>query len=44
MQRVVQFTDRRQAEAAEPVGAEPSPDHLRVRTRYSCVSAGTRSF
>ncbi|MEU9212727.1 zinc-binding alcohol dehydrogenase [Streptomyces sp. NPDC048415] len=41
MERVVQFTGPRQVEVAEHVRAELPPGHLRVRTRYSGISAGT---
>ncbi len=41
MERIVQFTGPRQVEVAD-VGSEPlPPGHLRVRTRYSGISAGT---
>ena len=41
MEQVVQFTGPRQVEVAEH-GREPlPPGHLRVRTRYSGISAGT---
>ncbi|WP_435224230.1 zinc-dependent alcohol dehydrogenase [Streptomyces sp. Tue6028] len=41
MERVVQFTGPRQVELAEQSPAELPPGHLRVRTRYSGISAGT---
>lgn len=41
MERVVQFTGPRQVEVAEHDSAPLPPGHLRVRTRYSGVSAGT---
>ncbi|MFI6348509.1 zinc-binding alcohol dehydrogenase [Streptomyces sp. NPDC050560] len=41
MERVVQFTGPRQVEVAEHESAPLPPGHLRVRTRYSGVSAGT---
>lgn len=41
MERVVQFTGPRQVEVAEHVRADLPPGHLRVRTRYSGISAGT---
>ncbi|MFG1807372.1 zinc-binding alcohol dehydrogenase [Streptomyces sp. NPDC049040] len=41
MERVVQFTGPRQVEVAEHDSASLPPGHLRVRTRYSGVSAGT---
>ncbi|WP_406729077.1 zinc-binding alcohol dehydrogenase [Streptomyces sp. GD-15H] len=41
MERVVQFTGPRQVEVAEQVRAEVPAGHLRVRTRYSGISAGT---
>ncbi|AUH39336.1 zinc-dependent alcohol dehydrogenase [Streptomyces sp. CMB-StM0423] len=41
MERVVQFTAPRQVEVAEHESAPLPPGHLRVRTRYSGISAGT---
>ncbi|MEV6654055.1 zinc-binding alcohol dehydrogenase [Streptomyces sp. NPDC051219] len=41
MERVVQFTGPRQVEVAEHERAPLPPGHLRVRTRYSGISAGT---
>ncbi|RZB19266.1 oxidoreductase [Streptomyces sp. F001] len=41
MERVVQFTGPRQVEVAEQVRADLPPGHLRIRTRYSGISAGT---
>ncbi|WP_263165060.1 zinc-dependent alcohol dehydrogenase [Streptomyces sp. SCSIO ZS0520] len=41
MERVVQFTGPRQVEVAEYERAPLPPGHLRVRTRYSGISAGT---
>ncbi|MFW6690899.1 zinc-dependent alcohol dehydrogenase [Streptomyces sp. MAR4 CNX-425] len=41
MERVVQFTAPRQVEVAEHERAPLPPGHLRVRTRYSGISAGT---
>ncbi len=41
MERVVQFTGPRQVEVAEHASAALPPGHLRVRTRYSGISAGT---
>ncbi|MFF1398964.1 zinc-binding alcohol dehydrogenase [Streptomyces sp. NPDC058287] len=41
MERVVQFTGPRQVEVAEHESAELPLGHLRVRTRYSGISAGT---
>ncbi|MGY0021364.1 zinc-dependent alcohol dehydrogenase [Streptomyces sp. cg35] len=41
MERVVQFTGPRQVEVAEHDSAELPLGHLRVRTRYSGISAGT---
>lgn len=41
MERVVQFTGPRQVEVTEQVRAELPAGHLRVRTRYSGISAGT---
>ncbi|MBP0460346.1 zinc-dependent alcohol dehydrogenase [Streptomyces montanisoli] len=41
MERVVQFTGPRQVEVAEHASAPLPAGHLRVRTRYSGVSAGT---
>ncbi|GHH86762.1 oxidoreductase [Streptomyces sulfonofaciens] len=41
MERVVQFTGPRQVEVAEHPRAALPAGHLRVRTRYSGVSAGT---
>lgn len=41
MERVVQFTGPRQVEVAEQSRADLPPGHLRVRTRYSGISAGT---
>ncbi|MGH3325213.1 MAG: zinc-dependent alcohol dehydrogenase [Streptomyces sp.] len=41
MERVVQFTGPRQVEVAEHESAPLPPGHLRVRTRYSGISAGT---
>ncbi|MGQ4511618.1 zinc-binding dehydrogenase [Streptomyces sp. DW26H14] len=41
MERVVQFTGPRQVEVAEHPAAPLPAGHLRVRTRYSGVSAGT---
>ncbi|MDQ0989184.1 zinc-binding alcohol dehydrogenase [Streptomyces sp. V3I7] len=41
MERVVQFTGPRQVEVAEHESAPLPAGHLRVRTRYSGVSAGT---
>jgi 2-desacetyl-2-hydroxyethyl bacteriochlorophyllide A dehydrogenase len=41
VERVVQFTGPRQVEVAEHPSAPLPPGHLRVRTRYSGISAGT---
>ncbi|MFD9490445.1 zinc-binding alcohol dehydrogenase [Streptomyces sp. NPDC060005] len=41
MERVVQFTGPRQVEVVEQSHADLPPGHLRVRTRYSGISAGT---
>ncbi|WP_199550334.1 zinc-binding alcohol dehydrogenase [Streptomyces sp. N35] len=41
MERVVQFTGPRQVEVAEHASAPLPVGHLRVRTRYSGISAGT---
>ncbi|GAB2607834.1 zinc-binding alcohol dehydrogenase [Streptomyces capparidis] len=41
VERVVQFTGPRQVEVTEHAGAALPPGHLRVRTRYSGISAGT---
>ncbi len=41
MERVVQFTGPRHVEIAEHARAALPPGHLRVRTRYSGISAGT---
>ncbi|MFD7923121.1 zinc-binding alcohol dehydrogenase [Streptomyces sp. NPDC059740] len=41
MERVVQFTGPRQVEVAPCERAGLPPGHLRVRTRYSGISAGT---
>jgi len=41
VERVVQFTGPRQVEVAEHASAPLPTGHLRVRTRYSGVSAGT---
>ncbi|GGO53148.1 oxidoreductase [Streptomyces daqingensis] len=41
MERVVQFTGPRKVEVAEHESAPLPPGHLRVRTRYSGISAGT---
>lgn len=41
MERVVQFTGPRQVEVAEHESSPLPPGHLRVRTRYSGISAGT---
>ncbi|MBQ0862625.1 zinc-binding alcohol dehydrogenase [Streptomyces smyrnaeus] len=41
MERVVQFTGPRAVEVAEQESAPLPPGHLRVRTRYSGISAGT---
>ncbi|MFJ4701386.1 MULTISPECIES: zinc-binding alcohol dehydrogenase [unclassified Streptomyces] len=41
MESVVQFTGPRQVEVASHESAELPPGHLRVRTRYSGISAGT---
>ncbi|MFD9292559.1 zinc-binding alcohol dehydrogenase [Streptomyces sp. NPDC060030] len=41
MERVVQFTGPRQVEVAEHESAPLPAGHLRVRTRYSGISAGT---
>ncbi len=41
MERVVQFTGPRQVEVAEHPSEPLPPGHLRVRTRYSGISAGT---
>ncbi|MFD6533331.1 zinc-binding alcohol dehydrogenase [Streptomyces sp. NPDC060184] len=41
MERVVQFTGPRQVEVAEHESAALPAGHLRVRTRYSGISAGT---
>ncbi|MFE6132961.1 zinc-binding alcohol dehydrogenase [Streptomyces sp. NPDC056437] len=41
MERVVQFTGPRQVDVAEHASAALPPGHLRVRTRYSGISAGT---
>ncbi|MET9498434.1 zinc-binding alcohol dehydrogenase [Streptomyces sp. NPDC006552] len=41
MERVVQFTGPRQVEVARHESAELPPGHLRVRTRFSGISAGT---
>ena len=41
MERVVQFTGPRQVEVLEQTQAALPPGHLRVRTRYSGISAGT---
>ncbi|MFF3562557.1 zinc-binding alcohol dehydrogenase [Streptomyces sp. NPDC002574] len=41
MERVVQFTGPRQVEVAPSESAALPPGHLRVRTRYSGISAGT---
>lgn len=41
MERVVQFTGPRQVEVAEHPSAPLPPGHLRIRTRYSGISAGT---
>ncbi|MFI6284366.1 zinc-binding alcohol dehydrogenase [Streptomyces sp. NPDC051018] len=41
MERVVQFTGPRQVEVAEHDSGALPPGHLRVRTRYSGISAGT---
>lgn len=41
MERVVQFTGPRQVEVAEHESADLPAGHLRVRTRYSGISAGT---
>ncbi|AWS44896.1 zinc-binding alcohol dehydrogenase [Streptosporangium sp. 'caverna'] len=41
MERVVQFTGPRQVEVATGESAPLPPGHLRVRTRYSGISAGT---
>lgn len=41
MERVVQFTGPRQVEVAPSESAPLPPGHLRVRTRYSGISAGT---
>ncbi|EST36088.1 oxidoreductase [Streptomycetaceae bacterium MP113-05] len=41
MERVVQFTGPRQVEVAEHASTPLPPGHLRVRTRYSGISAGT---
>lgn len=41
METVVQFTGPRQVEVASHESAGLPPGHLRVRTRYSGISAGT---
>jgi 2-desacetyl-2-hydroxyethyl bacteriochlorophyllide A dehydrogenase len=41
VERVVQFTGPRQVEVATVESAPLPPGHLRVRTRYSGISAGT---
>ncbi|WP_186356125.1 zinc-binding alcohol dehydrogenase [Streptomonospora sp. PA3] len=41
MERVVQFTGPRRVEVADCEPAPLPPGHLRVRTRYSGISAGT---
>jgi 2-desacetyl-2-hydroxyethyl bacteriochlorophyllide A dehydrogenase len=41
VERIVQFTGPRQVEVAEAASAPLPPGHLRVRTRYSGISAGT---
>ncbi|GGK07911.1 oxidoreductase [Streptomyces camponoticapitis] len=41
MERVVQFTAPRHVEVAAHASAPLPPGHLRVRTRYSGISAGT---
>lgn len=41
MQRVVQFTKPRQVEVVQLPSVELGPDQVRVRTRYSGISAGT---
>lgn len=41
MERVVQFTGPRRVEVAEHAREPLPPGHLRVRTRYSGISAGT---
>ncbi len=41
MEQVVQFTGPRQVEVAEHGREQLPPGHLRVRTRYSGISAGT---
>lgn len=41
MERVVQFTGPREVEVAEHASAALPAGHLRVRTRYSGISAGT---
>jgi 2-desacetyl-2-hydroxyethyl bacteriochlorophyllide A dehydrogenase len=41
VERVVQFTGPRQVEVAAVESAPLTPGHLRVRTRYSGISAGT---
>ena len=41
MSQVVQFTGPRKVEVAEVSPPELPPDHVRVRTRYSGISAGT---
>ncbi|WP_329183630.1 zinc-binding alcohol dehydrogenase [Actinacidiphila glaucinigra] len=41
MERVVQFTGPRQVEVAPSESVPLPPGHLRVRTRYSGISAGT---
>ncbi|OEV02687.1 zinc-dependent alcohol dehydrogenase [Streptomyces oceani] len=41
MERVVQFTGPRRVEVAEQPSESLPPGHLRVRTRYSGISAGT---
>jgi 2-desacetyl-2-hydroxyethyl bacteriochlorophyllide A dehydrogenase len=41
VERVVQFTGPRQVEVAEHPSTPLPPGHLRVRTRYSGISAGT---
>ncbi len=41
MERVVQFTGPRKVEVAEHESEPLPPGHLRVRTRYSGISAGT---
>jgi 2-desacetyl-2-hydroxyethyl bacteriochlorophyllide A dehydrogenase len=41
VERVVQFTGPRAVEVAEHASEQLPPGHLRVRTRYSGISAGT---